>query len=166
MRGSDTNGPLRMPVERRDGSLPLSWANPRLEPRQRLLVFAPIYWLVRAFTRKHGSFGARRIVRSTASPWFDFLTNMEAVVDGPNFNCFRSSFSPSVVRGTISDCRIERCSSRRPLPAIGGAQPTVRWCPAHKRAKAAKESISYLVQAELPIHAERGCATLTEEPRG
>jgi len=78
-------------------------------------------------------------------PWFDLLTNMEAVVDGPNFNCFPSSFSPSAVRGTISDYRFERCSSRRPLPAIGGAQPTVRWCPANKRAKATKESIGFLV---------------------
>src|SRR5882757_2052036 len=55
-------------------------------PGQRLLGFAPICLLVRASTRKHGILGACRSMRPLASPWFDLLTNMEAVVDGPNFN--------------------------------------------------------------------------------
>jgi len=52
------------------------------------------------------------------------------------------------------------------VPTIGDAQPTVRWCPANKRAKATKESISFLVQTELPINSERRRATLTKGPRG
>src|SRR6266436_8873942 len=91
---------------------------------------------------------------------------METVLDGPNCSCYPTSFSPTAVRRTIANCCFDRCSSRRPVPAIGGAQPTVRWCPANKRAKATKEPIGCMVQAELPISSERRRATLTEEPRG